>query len=170
MNQEISYKFLLLCKDSFMQGMSPLSSYKSNTKEYLALVEIAKKYFIHNKYEEFSYFFQEGQFFIQLWAAHLILDFGNPYPDLTRRCLTIIKRYSNNPLAVNAALEETEWLNKNKEGKKKISIESLIKSINQEIDWCEENKDMVSEEYAKGFIKGLEQVIHILKQIEEVGE
>jgi len=53
---------------------------------------------------------------------------------------------------------------------KKISIESLIKSINQEIDWCEENKDMVSEEYAKGFIKGLEQVIHILKQIEEVGE
>lgn len=53
---------------------------------------------------------------------------------------------------------------------KKISIESLIKSINQEIDWSEENKDMVSEEYAKGFIKGLEQVIHILKQIEEVGE
>ena len=48
---------------------------------------------------------------------------------------------------------------------KKINIESLIKSINQEIDWCEKNKGIVSEEYAKGFVKGLEQVIHILKQI-----
>lgn len=28
---------------------------------------------------------------------------------------------------------------------KKISIESLIKSINQEIDWCEENKELLSE-------------------------
>lgn len=53
---------------------------------------------------------------------------------------------------------------------KKISIESLIKSINQEIDWSKNNEEIVSEEYAKGFIKGLEQVIHILKQIEELGD
>jgi hypothetical protein len=54
--------------------------------------------------------------------------------------------------------------------KKQVEIESLIKTINQEIDWSEKNKEMVNEEYAKGFIKGLEQVIHILKQIEEFGE
>ena len=96
-----------------MEGITPLS--KHRTEKYIQLVVIAKKYFLKDEYEGFAQFFQEGQYFIELWAAHLILEYGSPNIDLISRCIKVIKKYSNNPLAIVAAEEEKEWLNDNKE-------------------------------------------------------
>jgi hypothetical protein len=52
----------------------------------------------------------EGQYFINLWAAHLMLEYGKPNKSQKEQCLEIIKRYTDNPLAPEAAIEEKIWL------------------------------------------------------------
>lgn len=51
--------------------------------------------------------------------------------------------------------------------KKLISKVSIEKLIQQEIEWCKENKEQVSKDYYKGFIKGLKQSILIIKEYEK---
>ena len=40
----------------------------------------------------------EGQYFIQLWTAHLILEYGQPDLKLKKRCMDEIIKYSDNPV------------------------------------------------------------------------
>lgn len=68
------------------------------------------EYFEENKNEEFVSFFQEGQYFMSLWAAHLLLEFGKPKEELISKTLEIIIDYSDNPLAIEVSNEEKAWL------------------------------------------------------------
>lgn len=113
MDKNISDKFLRLCKQNYFDKITPsnVSNYENeNCKE---LVRIAKKYFKNNRYKEFVDFFQEGQYFVALWAAHLILEFGDPSKEYISLALEIITDYSDNPLAIDVAKEEAEWLKLN---------------------------------------------------------
>lgn len=56
--------------------------------------------------------FQEGQYFIPLWTAHLILDYGQPNHNLKETCLNKIKDYIDNPFAREVEAEEKAWLEK----------------------------------------------------------
>ena len=73
-------------------------------------IEIAKKYFEKGEIKKFSYFFQEFQYNINLWAAHLILEYGQPNELIKCEAIEIIHRYSSSPLDANLAYEEKQWL------------------------------------------------------------
>jgi len=118
MNQNIIDEFLFTCKRNYFERITP-SNRNSQLKEgHKRIVAIAKEYFEKGEYIEFAGFFQEGQYLIPLWAAHMLLEYGYPSADLIDASINVIKRYSNNPLAPDVADEERDWL-KNNENKYK---------------------------------------------------
>ncbi len=52
----------------------------------------------------------EGQYFIQLWTAHLILEYGRPDEELKKRCLDEIKKYANSSFLPEVEGQEQQWL------------------------------------------------------------
>ena len=113
MNQGIVDEFLFTCKRNHLDKITP-SNRNSHSKEgYKRIVNIAKEYFKKDEYIEFAGFFQEGQYFIPLWAAHMLLEYGSPSEGLIEASINVIKRYSDNPLAPDVAGEERDWLKNN---------------------------------------------------------
>lgn len=115
MNNDIIDQYLLLCKHTYLNKITPSGNTSKETKEYQELVNIAKEYFDNNRYTDFAGFLQEGQYFISLWTAHLLLEYGKASKDLIQQAILTIKTYSDNPLARDVANEEREWLKKNVE-------------------------------------------------------
>ena len=102
--------FIIQCRTNYLSGIRPAHQQSKNTEGYKALVQIAQSYFDANKYDDFVGNFMEERYFINLWAAHLMLEFGQPNESQKEHCLEIIRRYSDNPLAPEAAIEEKIWL------------------------------------------------------------
>jgi hypothetical protein len=88
--------YLFYCKSNYKNGVRPSGTDSKNTEGYLKLVEIAKLYFENNLQNKFAEYFAEGSYHVQLWTAHLILDFGQPDLKLEQLCLDEIKKYSAN--------------------------------------------------------------------------
>ncbi|HVU55805.1 MAG TPA: hypothetical protein VHD83_12165 [Puia sp.] len=109
----IGDEFLITCKRNYFDKVTPSNAESKQKEGYKKLVSIANEYFKGNKYGEFAGFLQEGQYFIQLWAAHLVLEYGIPDRELMLSALNLIKNYSDNPLAQEVALEERKWLEAN---------------------------------------------------------
>ena len=110
---DIGDEFLLTCKRNYFDKVTPSDTVSRLKEGYQKLVNIASEYFRHNEYEKFAGFFQEGQYFIPLWAAHLILEYGTANHELMFAALNIIKDYSDNPLAQDVAQEERQWRDAN---------------------------------------------------------
>jgi hypothetical protein len=108
--EEIPDAFIIQCRTNYFSGIRPAHQQSKNTDGYNALVQIAKDYFDADRYDDFSGNFMEGQYFINLWAAHLTFEYGQPNESQKEQCLEIIKRYSDNPLAPEVAIEEKIWL------------------------------------------------------------
>src|SRR5687768_13111059 len=104
--KEINDSFIIQCRTNYFLGIRPAHLQSKNTDGYKALVEIAKRYFDADRYDDFAENFIEGQYFINLWAAHLMLEYGKLNESQKEECLEIIGRYTNNPLAPEAAIEE----------------------------------------------------------------
>lgn len=113
MDKRISDKFLFLCKQNYFEKITPANTLSYDMKSGKELIGIAKRYFESRQYKEFTSFFQEGQYFIALWAAHLLLDFGYPPKEYVSLALGVITEYADNPLAIDVAREEAEWLKQN---------------------------------------------------------
>ncbi|HWK02447.1 MAG TPA: hypothetical protein VNS58_02370 [Puia sp.] len=105
--------FISICKINYFDKITPSNKNVSNLEGYLKLVEIAKSYFDNNELDDFTGYFQDGQYFINLWAAHLVIEYGNPSIFWRDKALEIIIRYSGNPLAPEVALEEKKWIELN---------------------------------------------------------
>ena len=101
--------FIIQCRANYILGIRPAHQQSKDTEGYTALVQIAKSYFDANRYDDFAGNFMEGQYFIDLWAAHLMLEYGQPNERQKEQCLEIIRRYTDNPLAPGAAIEEKIW-------------------------------------------------------------
>ncbi len=115
MNENIGDTFLFQCKQNYLDKITPSNSMSHLKDGYTKLVSIANEYFENDRYEAFAGFLQEGQYFIALWAAHLLLEYGKPSIDLMRTAMKIIVSYSVNPLAQDVAEEEMQWLSVNTE-------------------------------------------------------
>jgi hypothetical protein len=113
MKHDLGYEFLLLCKQNYFNKITPANSEIHTNNGYVRIVCIAREYFANLEYEEFAGFFQEGQYFVALWTAHMLLEYGTPNYGLTIAALKIIKEYSENPLAPDVAEEEKQWLKEN---------------------------------------------------------
>jgi hypothetical protein len=105
--------FIIICKQNYFDQIRPADLESKQKPGYKKLVEIAQEYFSNNEYEAFADYFQEGQYFIELWAAHLMLEYGNPGPKLTSYALEVIKKYSHSPVSPDVASQETRWLEAN---------------------------------------------------------
>jgi hypothetical protein len=103
--------YLFYCKQYYFLKINPADSKSRNSKEYKTLVEIAKLYFENNMQSDFASYLMEYQYIVQLWTAHLILEYGNPDKELKTACLDEIKNYSETPLDKELASQEKIWLN-----------------------------------------------------------
>lgn len=83
--------YLWTCKDNYLNLIRPSNSETKNTGGYKLLVDIAKTYFLSGQTEKFSEYFFESQYLVNLWTAHLIVEYGLANTALTNKCLTIIK-------------------------------------------------------------------------------
>ena len=98
------------CKKNYFDEIFPADNTKKQTKGHIILKDIALRYFAENKYDELERFFMEGQYLIDLWAAHLILEYGSPTESLKQKCLVKINNYSESTLNPKIAVQETDWL------------------------------------------------------------
>jgi len=101
--------YIFYCKENYMSGILP-GGIDKQTSEYKRLVEIAQLYFKNNLQDNFAGHLENGHYFIQLWTAHLILEYGRPDSQLRDQCLEEIKRYATHPLQKEVAEQETKWL------------------------------------------------------------
>lgn len=108
--KEDPVSFIIQCKTNYFLGIRPVHQHSKDTDGYKALIQIAKNYFDADRYDDFAGNFMEGQYFIDLWAAHLMLEYGQANESHKETCLEIIRRYTDNPLAPEAASEEKSWL------------------------------------------------------------
>jgi hypothetical protein len=111
--KEAHPSFIVICRDNYIKKITPSNKDSFTYEGYRKLVDIAKAYFDAKELESFVEYFQDGQYFINLWAAHLLIEFGNPPVNWRDKALEIILRYSDNPLAPDVAIEEKKWLELN---------------------------------------------------------
>jgi hypothetical protein len=109
----IGTRYLFQCKANYYNGIRPSNIESFNTEGFKKLVDIAKEYFDKGEIEDFSGFFEEYQYNVNLCTAHLILEYGDFNKELKIESIEIIKRYSTTPLDENLAKEEMEWLLEN---------------------------------------------------------
>lgn len=107
---ELGTKYLSQCKENYYGDIRPSNKRSHQEAGYKTLVEIAKDYFVRGEINNFISFFQEYQYCVNLWTAHLIIEFGNPNKKIKQEALEIIKRYSETPLNLELAKEEKNWL------------------------------------------------------------
>lgn len=113
MKQNLTDSFILMCKQNRIDNITPSNQESLLTAGYHKIVSIAQEYFNRGEYKEFSEYFQEGQYLVPLWAAHMILEFGTPPLDIMKDAIEVIERYSENPLSPDVAEQEKRWLIEN---------------------------------------------------------
>lgn len=110
--------YLFSCKENHLNAIRPADTNSKNLEGYKKLVAVAKTYFENNQLDNFADYFQEYQYAVNLWTAHLIIEYGQPDNRLLNRCLEIIESYSDTPLDETLAKEEKKWLDNFKANKK----------------------------------------------------
>jgi hypothetical protein len=100
--------FIGQCKINYFNKITPSNKDALDNKLYQTLRLIAKKKIIQNGLEDFSLYFMEYQYLVNLWAAHFILE-ENPTDELKEECLKIITRYTETDYE-KLAQEERTWL------------------------------------------------------------
>ncbi len=105
--------FLLRCKKNYFKDITPANPSLYNDEDYLKVVDIGLQYLNAGEIEEFSLFLQESQYFVSLWSAHIIIQFGTPNSKMEEACIQTIMEYANHPINLKIAKEEKEWLQSN---------------------------------------------------------
>ncbi len=110
--EKMNDDFLLLCREVYFEGIQPAQRLAADNASYQRLVKAARQWFDAGKQEEFYQFAQEGQYFIQLWVAHMLLEYGAPSAVLTAKALAIIRQYAAPDYTLNVcvAQQEAQWL------------------------------------------------------------
>lgn len=105
----IGTDYLMLCKDCYIKGIRPANIHSQSHENYNKIVTIAKDYFETARLKDFKGFLQEYQYNINLWTAHMILEYGSTDSQLRLEALKIIGRYSESLLDPELAAEEKQW-------------------------------------------------------------
>lgn len=106
----IGAKYLFQCKANYHNNIRPSNKLTYENEDFEKLVEIAKEYFENGKKDDFLMFFEEYQYCVNLWTAHLVIEYGDPIREEKEKAIEIIERYSETPLNEELAKEEKQWL------------------------------------------------------------
>lgn len=107
--------FLAICKQNYLEGITPSNRLSRETEGYKKIVAIAKDFFEKGKYNDFAGYLMEGQYLISLWAAHMLVEYGGPGDEFKAAAIETIKDYSNSQLTPTVAGEERRWLDTNED-------------------------------------------------------
>ncbi len=83
--------FFYACKENYFLGILPADPQSKDKDGYQALVSIAKVYFSLGLYEPIVQYLNEGRYYVKIWSAYLILEYGNPGEDLKASCIETIQ-------------------------------------------------------------------------------
>jgi hypothetical protein len=83
--------FFYICKENYFQGILPADPESREKDGYKTVVQIARTYFSAGLYEPIVQYLSEGRYFVKLWSAYLILEYGNPTESLRNSCIEIIQ-------------------------------------------------------------------------------
>lgn len=103
--------FLVICRSNYFNDIRPADKASQKASGYIEAVELAKTYFATAKLEEFRNYLKEGKYLADLWAAHLIMEYGQPDTNLAKDCLEVIERHASSPFDSALAKQEQRWLN-----------------------------------------------------------
>ena len=106
--------FIIECRDVYFKKITPASELTRRSLEYLELIDVAREIVAKKGLEFFSFYFQEGQYFVDLWTAHIILEYMEPDKTLKEQSINIIRNYSTSTFSPEVAIEEQEWLLRNR--------------------------------------------------------
>src|SRR5688572_22862385 len=88
--------YISCCMKYTREGVFPVALF-AEPDRCREIVAIAKRY-VNDDVEKFALNMEEPHYFIPLWTAHLILEFGGPEASLRARCLEEIRAYSESSL------------------------------------------------------------------------
>ena len=100
--------FLFLCRKVYFDGYTPCSNTPNN--DYDNLCQLARQLLMERGCEGVAYYFTEGQYLIDLWCAHFILEYGNPSGHIKQQAVEVIQKYAAKSFRVKLAKEEKDWL------------------------------------------------------------
>lgn len=112
MKEKLTDQYLFKCREYFINGVIPAISIQNRDDNYKEIKEIAQRITREKGITSFAIFFQEGQYLVQLWTAHLIIEDLNPSDELKKNSLFVIQEYSDNPLVPKVSEAEKLWLKK----------------------------------------------------------
>lgn len=102
--------FMVACRTNYFNDIRPTDPGARKTGGYNEAVTIAKAYFKEGRGEAFRAYLAETKYLADLWAAHLLLEYGQPEAALMRECLGVIERYAASTFDAALAREEQLWL------------------------------------------------------------
>lgn len=102
--------FLVVCRTNYFHDIRPADPLSQKTPGYAVAVAIAKACFASGQQEAFRAYLSEGRYASDLWAAHLILEHGQPDAGGVKECLQVIERYAASPFDKTLARQEQQWL------------------------------------------------------------
>jgi hypothetical protein len=100
--------FLLQCRENYFRGVTPSGPGAETEKQ--ALLTCFHSFTGAYGTAAFSGFLQEGQYLIDLWAAHLLVEHHQPDKPTRQLCIEMIQRYANSSINLRVAQEELDWL------------------------------------------------------------
>ncbi len=73
----------------------------------------------------------EGQYLVQLWTVHFILEYGTLDQELTKVCLEEIEKYSEIELLPVVAIQEKDWLKQCQKALRLLSHKRINYPVNR---------------------------------------
>lgn len=102
--------FVVICRTNYFHDIRPADGLSQKTPGYAEAVAVAKAYFANGQQEAFRAYLSEGRYASDLWAAHLMLEHGQPDAGGVKECLQVIERYAASPFDKTLARQEQQWL------------------------------------------------------------
>jgi hypothetical protein len=102
--------YTVKCKELFLNGIRPSNPLSYQKKEYIELMNIANQEIKEIGVDLFSSNFQEMQYLVNLWTAHILFERKDVSCETKKDCLSIIRDYSTTPVDIVLAKEEENWL------------------------------------------------------------
>lgn len=104
--------YTLKCRELYFKRINPSNPLSIHKIAYTELIDIANQEIKKVGIELFSCYFQEMQYRVDLWTAHILYEREDVSSEIKNDCLSIIKNYSITRLNIDLAKEEENWLRK----------------------------------------------------------
>lgn len=102
--------FMVACRTNYFNDIHPADAEAQKTSGYREAVSIAQTYFKEGRADAFRAYLAETRYLADLWAAHLLLEYGAPNASLMKECITVIERYAAATFDAALAHQEQLWL------------------------------------------------------------